>query len=92
MSIDGVKPGKKGGVEEIAALDIEPYRRLRVAILMRAIYDWGLCTHPARRAESTGSCREIREFFQSDWCDFLMKGIEGISKEEILEKLEASRA
>ncbi len=89
--IRGTKSGKKCGLDDIASLDIEPYRRLRTAILMRAIYDWELCQHPAHRTYSPGTLSELRKFFKSEWCDFLMKGIESITPEDILTKLEAQR-
>ena len=87
----GTKPGKKGGIEDIATLDIDPYMRLRTAIIVRAIYDWDLCLHPAHRTDFRCTLTELRRFFKSGWCDFLMNGMESITPEDILSLLEDKR-
>lgn len=82
------KSGRKNGLDDASMLGINPWSRLRLAIIFRAVYDWRLCTTPAIRNSYPGNLIEIRRFFQSKWCQTLMVGIENIEPEEILWKLE----
>lgn len=84
----GVAGGRKKGLEDLDMLSVEPWSRLRLGILLRAIYDYRMCSEPAIRSMPCGNLIELRAFFRSGWCELLLDGIENITGEEILEFLE----
>lgn len=85
----GIAGGRKKGLEDLGTLSVEPWSRLRLGILLRAIYDYRMCRATAIRSMPCGNLIELRAFFRSGWCELLLEGIDNISGEEILEYLEA---
>lgn len=65
----------------------DPYKELAVGIVEKAIEDWRyLIKHPNKQAKNR-NFDEIRNFFKSQWCEFLLEGT-GASAKRILDILE----
>ena len=88
----GVSKGRKKQLSELHQLPVNPWSRLRLGILLQAVYDWRLCLAQGERNYCPGNLIELRNFFQSDWCQKLMAGMENIQAEDILRVLEEERA
>lgn len=68
----------------------DPAGLLAAEIVISAISDWrALIKKKAwKKRTYTTSFAELRRFFESEWCDFLMQGVE-IAPAAILDTLEA---
>ena len=68
----------------------EPVERLAAEIVAAAVHDWrSLVRKKAWKDEPKPNCNftELRNFFKSDWCEFIMQNFE-ISPARILALLE----
>lgn len=65
----------------------DPYQELAVGIVELAIFDWRIFIKRPEAQTPSYNFDEIRRFFKSEWCEFLLEGI-GASPKRILEILE----
>lgn len=84
----GVEGGRKKGLEDQLYAALDPFSRLRIAIIRQAAYDYRMCSNPAKRDHFTANLDEIRNFFRSKWCLELLAGAGDFEPEEMLAALE----
>lgn len=74
----------------LKAAGSDPYNALALGIVAKAIEDWRALDNV--RYGSHGNYGELRAFFKSEWCDFLLIGLGGsVTGEGILKMLEDER-
>ena len=84
--------------------DLQPFERLKLAIIHRAVLDWDILIYSKawsgdgsyRHGNAKYSFEEIRSFFKGEWCAMLLERTDSYKPLTLLaileRKLEAARA